>query len=188
MTGKVVLQVRRRLILLHLYIAALLAPMVFLVAISGGLYLVGVKGSVASTPVSVPAGVEIDPSSSTIDEDVRTLLSDIGIEHDFEYVKVSGDTLLTRPTSRTHYEIRVGEDSSVEMRRNVPDLQYRMIELHKGHGPGLFRHFQKVTAVGLLLIVISGLMMGLASSKLRTSAVLTACGGLILFLLLVLLA
>ena len=36
---------------LHLYAAAFLAPLLLFVAISGGLYLVGIKGTVTSTPV-----------------------------------------------------------------------------------------------------------------------------------------
>ena len=37
---------RKQLLTLHMYVAAFFAPAVFLVAISGGLYLAGVKGSV----------------------------------------------------------------------------------------------------------------------------------------------
>ena len=41
---------------LHLYLAAFLAPGLLVMAISGGLYLIGITGTLSSTPVSVPAG------------------------------------------------------------------------------------------------------------------------------------
>ena len=37
---------RKTLITIHMYLSAFFAPMVLLVAISGGLYLIGIKGSV----------------------------------------------------------------------------------------------------------------------------------------------
>ena len=184
---RVLSRTKRALIHIHLYAAAFLAPMVILVSISGGLYLIGIKGSVSSTPVALPAGSSIDPKSPTLDDDMRVLLEAAGVEHDFEYLKVSGDTLLTRPTSRIHYQVNVGGDT-LEMQRNVPDLQHRMIELHKGHGPQLFKQFQKVMAVGLLVILISGLAMGLVAKRLRARTMGIVAAGLLIFLLLVLLA
>ena len=168
---------------LHLYAAAFLAPLLLFVAISGGLYLVGIKGTVTSTPVAVPSGVVMNPASDALEADVRALLHDIGITHDFEYVKKSGNTLYTRPTSRLHYEISVADDS-VAVKRNVPNLQKRLIELHKGHGPLWFKDFQKVLASGVLFIVFSGLWLGLSSPGLRARTIATGIVGLTAFLIL----
>ena len=168
---------------LHLYAAAFFAPTLLLVVISGGLYLVDIKGTVTSTPVAVPSGVVINPASASLEADVRALLRDIGITHDFEYVKKSGNTLYTRPTSRTHYEISVADDS-VTVKHNVPDLQKRLIELHKGHGPLWFKDFQKVLAVGVLFIVLSGLWLGLSSAGLRARTIATGVIGLAVCLIL----
>ena len=168
---------------LHLYMAAFFAPTLLLLAISGGLYLIGVKGTVSSTPVAVPTGTVINLASPSLEADVRALLRNLGIVHDFEYVRKSGDTLFTRPTSRTYYEISVA-NNSVEVKRNVPDLQKRMIELHKGHGPLLFKDFQKILAVGLLFLVFSGLRLGLSSAGLRMKTIATGVGGLVIFLIL----
>ena len=168
---------------LHLYTAAFFAPALLFVAISGGLYLVGVKGTVTSTSVAVPSGVGMNPASASLETDVRALLRAIGVTHDFEYVKKSGNTLYTRPTSRTHYEISVAADA-VTVKHNVPDLQKRLIELHKGHGPLWFKDFQKVLAVGVLFIVLSGLWLGLSSAGLRTRTIATGVIGLTVCLIL----
>ena len=40
---------------IHLYIAAFFSPMLLMMAVSGGLYLLGIKGTVEKTPVEVTA-------------------------------------------------------------------------------------------------------------------------------------
>ena len=47
---------RKLLITIHMYLAAFFAPAVLLVAISGGLYLIGVKGEVEQETIT-PAAV-----------------------------------------------------------------------------------------------------------------------------------
>ncbi len=173
---------------LHLYTAAFLAPMLLLVATSGGLYLIGIKGSVSSSSVIAVPGTTLDLSSDTLEADVRALLSAAGVTDGFEYIKQSGSTLTTRPTSRVYYEIRPGDGQSgetVQITRNEPDLQKMMIELHKGHGPLLFKDFQKVLAVGLLFIVISGMWLGVSSTGLRKKSLLTSGLGLLIFVALI---
>ena len=77
----------------HIYVSAFLTPMVMLVAISGGLYLLGIKGTISREQVPLSAGVSIDPNSASLEDDVRQMLSDLGIQHDFEYLKEDGTTL-----------------------------------------------------------------------------------------------
>ena len=169
------------MIKLHLIGSAFFAPMVLLVAISGGLYLLGAKGQFAVTEVDTPAGVTLDPDSATLEDDVRGLLAGLGIDHRFEYLKVAGNTLTTRPTSRVNYVLVVG-DSRVAMTRNEPNLAKNLIELHKGHGPLVFKHFQKFMAAGLLFILVSGVALGFVSSKLRLLTVVVSAAGLLVFM------
>lgn len=250
---------RNTLIKAHLLFAAFLAPMVLLVAISGGLFLLGVEGSYDVTPTTLPFGATLDPESPTLDDDLRRVFDNAGIDYDFERIGVTtgtaeihgdhthddtpaesaGDgghhdtpadspsddghhhgsadesdghhhdtpddsgmeqeseaapesttvtTLTTYPTSRTNYQVTIAADGSLEAKRRVPSLQKRMIELHRGQGPALFKHFQRLMALGLLAIVTIGLIMGLTSPALRTTTLATAAAGLLLFLLLTLLA
>lgn len=166
----------------HLLIAAFFAPMLFAMAMSGGLYLIGVKGTVDQTPVELIAPVSLDPGSATLEEDVRALLNANDIDHEFEYVKKSGSVLYTRPTSRDYYEINLASESPV-LTHNRPDLQKRLVELHKGHGPVLFKDLQKVMATGLLLVLLSGVWLGLSSPRLRVTTAITTTAGLTVFLL-----
>ena len=176
---------RKLLITIHLYLAAFFAPAVLLVAISGGLYLVGVKGEVDQETIYSSSSVTIDSKSASLHADVAALLAAAGVKsYSYEYVKVKGANLYTRPTSSDHYIIAIGE-GAVEVIHARPSLQSRMIELHKGHGPSLFKTFQKVFAVGLIFIILSGLWMGVSAARLRRSTLLTAAAGAIVFALLV---
>ncbi len=173
---------RKLWINIHLYLAAFFAPMLLLVAVSGGLYLIGEKGNVEKEAIALPADTQLDPNSKALKPQIEQLLSAAGIDHSFEYVKVKGNTLFTRPTSRTHYQFNIS-DAGVRATRNEPDLQGSMIELHKGHGPTLFKTLQKALAVGLLIIVLSGLWLGLTSAGLRLTTSLVTGLGLVAFIL-----
>lgn len=177
---------RKLLITIHMYLAAFFAPAVLLVAISGGLYLAGVKGNVVQETIYSSNEISIDSKSTSLHDDVAALLVSAGVKsYNFEYVKVSGATLYTRPTSSDHYLIE-RTDEGVDVIRVQPNLQSRMIELHKGHGPAAFKTFQKAFAVGLTFIILSGLWLGISAARLRRSTLLTAAAGTTLFVLLLL--
>ena len=168
---------------LHLCVAAFLAPVVLLMAVSGGLYLLGIKGKVTETPVNLGSGATLDLADADLETAVRQLLADAGIKHRFEYLKREDGTLTTRPTSRVHYVLRVDQDG-VRATRGEPNLQKRLIELHKGHGPTAFKTFQKILAAGLLIIVGTGFWLGLSAAGLRVRMAAISGAGLLLFIFL----
>ena len=166
---------------IHLYVAAFFLPMLLAMAVSGGLYLLGVKGSVDSTPVSLSATKALFADSRTLDRDVRELLNANGIAHDFEYIKVSGSKVITRPTSTNYYEFIIHEGEA-QATLNRPDLIKSLVELHKGHGPLFFKDLQKLMALGLLIVLLSGFWLGASSAGLRVPTLLTTLAGLLVFL------
>jgi hypothetical protein len=168
---------------IHLYVAAFFLPMLFAMAASGGLYLLGFKGSVDSSPVSLLTIKLLTADSETLDNDVRELLNSNGVEHDFEYIKISGDKFITRPTSTDFYELTI-HDNEVQATLNQPDLIKSLVELHKGHGPLLFKDLQKLMALGLLIVILSGFWLGASSAGLRVTTLLTTLAGLLVFLVL----
>ena len=187
----------------HLCVASFFAPVLLLMAISGGLYLVGVEGSVKETPVTVPAGATLDLDSHHLEDEVRELLMDAGIDHRFESIGGAAHdhsagghghnggtvkegeavTLTTYPTSRVYYVLQVGADG-VQVTRHEPDFQERLIRLHTGNGPSAFTYLQRFMAVGLVLMVLSGFSIGLAAVRLRTLALSLGGLGLLLFVVL----
>lgn len=169
--------------LMHLCVAAFLAPVVLLMAVSGGLYLFGIKGKVTEVPVDLQPGASLDLAAADLGAAVRQLFADAGIEHRFEYLKREDGMLTTRPTSRVHYVLLVDQDG-VRATRNDPSLQKSLIELHKGHGPTAFKTLQKVLAAGLLVIVSTGFWLGLSAVGLRVRMAAIGAAGLLLFILL----
>jgi hypothetical protein len=176
------LRVSRRLFInIHLYLSAFFAGVVVLMALSGGLYLLDIKGENAQSVVAVidgGAALLSDPTK----EAVSAAIARAGVSgFDFDYVRTSGSKVYTRPTSATNYVLEVVDDS-ITVTRQVPDLQKRMIELHKGHGPTLFRTFEKVFAAGMVFIILSGVWLGLSAERLRKPTLLAAGSGLMVFL------
>jgi len=172
---------RRLLISLHLYLSAFFAGVVVVMALSGGLYLLGVKGDVEATMLGdFPGGRALleDPSVDA----VTAMLTRAGVEgFDFDYVRASGKRLYTRPTSRTYYLLEVRGDR-VAVTRNQPDLQKVMIELHKGHGPTVYKTFEKLFAAGMLFIILTGVWLGLSAPRLRRPTLIAVGSGLLVFL------
>ena len=177
---------RKLIITIHMYLSAFFAPAVLLVALSGGLYLVGIKGTVEQEVIYRSETTSIDSNSTSLKADVTASLATAGVtSYTFEYVKVKGSTLYTRPTSSDHYIINLNSDG-LEVIFAQPSLQSRLIELHKGHGPTAFKTFQKAFAVGLIFIILSGLWLGFSAARLRKSTSLTLAAGTLVFGLLLL--
>ena len=183
---------RRKILTLHLLLAAFMAPAFIMVAVSGGLFLLGVKGAEAETNISAPSqetfDIVIDESRnpSDLEADVRALINQLGLDIDFEYLRVRGTSLTTRPTSREHLFVS-NTDQGLEILKRTPDLQSSMMELHKGHGPTLYKTYQKWVAVGLIFVMLSGLWMGLSNKALRQRTLVSLGLGLVTFVVLILL-
>jgi len=179
---------RKTLINLHLLFAGFLAPAFLLMAVSGGLYLIGNKGDFKAAPVSLPAQATLDFNSPNIDAEVKALLSSAGIDHEFGYVKSRGaNKIHLRPTNRTYLEF-VQTPQGLTASRVTPDFQGSMIELHKGHGPKLFKTYQKLVAIGLIGVVFGGVLVGLLARAYRRKTLAALAVGTLLFLILALFA
>ena len=181
-------KLRKNLINLHLLFAGFLAPAFLLMAISGGLYLIGNKGEFKATPISLPANAALDFKSPSIEADVKALLKEAGVKHSFGYVKSRGaNKIHLRPTNRAYLEFEQTA-SGLTAKRVVPDFQGSMIELHKGHGPSLFKLYQKAVALGLIGVVFGGVFVGLLARAYRRKTISPLAIGTILFFILALFA
>ena len=95
---------------LHLYVAAFFTPVLLIIVISGGLYLIGIKGTTVETDIALPANATLDLDAGDLKEEVDKLLRAAGIKHSFGYIKRDGSTLTTRPTSRTNYVLKMTDE------------------------------------------------------------------------------
>ena len=76
-------------------------------ALSGGLYLIGIKGTIAQARVGLAASGEQLLAEPGI-EAVQAALTDVGVKgFEFDYVKQKGSQLITRPTTKPFYTLDV---------------------------------------------------------------------------------
>lgn len=171
---------RKLIVTIHLYLAALFAPAILIMAITGGSYLMGWKGSTEQTEVARLPEVQLPDDADQRAARIRTLLAEAGLDSDFEYVKTKGNKFQTRPSSSTHYLLTQESDVLVIERVN-PDFLASLIELHKGHGPGVFRIYEQILALVLVLVMLSGLYVGYMTKAYRRPTLIMTGTGLLLF-------
>lgn len=171
---------RKIFVSIHLYLAAFFAPIVIIMAISGGLYLLDFEGETTRTVVGYVADAHLDAESATLTVDVSALLASLNIDTRVEEVRVRGDNFYTRPSSRKNYTLRQMDDGVSVEEANL-DLQAMMMELHKGHGPKVYVLLEKIFALGLVLIMFSGLYLGWMSPMYKRKTLLLSGAGLIVF-------
>ncbi len=95
-------------------------------------------------------------------------------------------TLTTQPAYKTHFRITVNPDGNTAIEKRTPDLQRRLIGLHRGEAQAPFKYLQYAMAAGLLCVLALGLYMGLSTRQLRRPTAAAAAIGLVLFLVLAL--
>lgn len=175
-------KIRKYLVLAHLWLAGIMAPAFALHAISGGLYLMNIKGEAATERVALPVNSQLDFTSATLEADVRALLKQANIKYNFEYVKNRGSVIQLRPTSKTYLEFKQ-TPQGLSATRVKPNTIRSMMELHKGHGPQLFKTYQKLVALFLLGVVFGGIFVGLLSKAYRRQTGIAVVIGFVVFLL-----
>ncbi|MXO87065.1 hypothetical protein GRI38_13605 [Altererythrobacter aurantiacus] len=178
---------RNIFVLFHLFAASLLAPMFLMVAITGANYLLGFEGETRETPISLPVGMTFDAEADDTEEKVRSVLSTNELPADFDYLRTRPGSITTRPTSRDYVQF-TEEDGVWSATLYEPNLQYSFMELHKGHGPQLFRTYQIVAGIVLFLVTIGGLVVGLMAKTYRRKTIYSTIGGTLVFAALAFLA
>jgi len=175
-------KLRKYLVLAHLWAAGLMAPAFALHAISGVLYLMNIKGEAGTERISLPNEAVLDFSSPTLEADVRNFLLAANIKHDFEYVKNRGALIQLRPTSRTYLEFKQTSEG-LSATRVKPNFVRSMMELHKGHGPRIFKSYQKLVGFLLLAVVFGGVLVGLLAKAYRRQTLISVVLGVLFFTL-----
>jgi len=180
-------KLRQLLVLLHLFAAGFMAPAFMLVAITGGMHMVGGVESETKTEIALPAGTVIDLKSSTVEADIRALLKSSNIDHDFEYLKNRGTTAQTRPTSRPYISFKQKEGVWTA-EKVTPNFMKAAMEIHKGHGPKILRAYHKLVALMLFGVIFGGILVGLLAKAYRRKTIGALAVGSLLYLALIFLA
>jgi hypothetical protein len=178
------LKFRKILILFHLLVAGFMAPAFILVAITGGLHMVGGGEKQDIQPIILTENSSLDFNSKTIEADVRTLLKSVGVNHNFEYLKNRGTSAQTRPTSRQYVSFKIS-NNELKAELVTPNFQKAMMEIHKGHGPKILRSYHKLVALLLFTVVLGGILVGLMSKIYRKKTIVSLFLGSLIYVLLI---
>lgn len=170
-------KIRKILISVHLYTAAFITPFLLIMGVSGALYVSGNNGTATKTELAIIDNFPVDPKNNpNMEADVRALLARLDIDLPVDYVRGRKGFLQTRPTHKPFITI-AEEGGTATVTLNEPDFFYSLMELHKGHGPRIFRSFETIVGIGLILIVLGGVIVGLlAPGYKKPTIVMTLLG------------
>ncbi|PIR30364.1 MAG: hypothetical protein COV38_06330 [Bdellovibrionales bacterium CG11_big_fil_rev_8_21_14_0_20_38_13] len=166
---------------IHLYLAAFFLPFLLLMPITGVSYLLGEKGAKVSR-VEFSTN-EVPPQDKNQQKEwIKNQFENNKIDFDWEYIKPNGNDLILRPSSKDHYIVSVQADKT-DFIKIEPNLLLKLIELHKGHGPSLFKSLEISAGIGLILLTISGIFLSFYSRSLRKKFLLPLIIGSIVTIL-----
>lgn len=171
---------RKTLINIHLILTAFFLPFLLHMPLSGTLYLLGIKGEV-HRELAFTSTESFEMNKESILEQFKKN----GIDYNFEYIRGNGKNVTLRPSSKVHYQVHQ-KGNVTEFTKLSPNFVASMMELHKGHGPQLFKTLETVFGVGLLLTTISGVLLLFGVSAYLSMAMIPFGIGTVLFLLTVL--
>ena len=175
---------RKLFLNIHLYLAAFFLPFLLLMPITGVSYLLGEKGAKISR-VEFSTN-EVPPQDKTQQKEwIKNQFENNNIDFDWEYIKPNGNDLILRPSSKDHYIVSVQADKT-DFIKIEPNLLLKLIELHRGHGPALFKSLEISAGIGLILLTISGIFLSFYSRSLRKKFLLPLIIGSIVTVLAIL--
>lgn len=156
---------RKYFIYVHLALAAFFLPYMLLMPISGTWHLLKLPEDQTKTESFKIIGTV--PSNSPEKEIFfREEFKKQNLDYSFEYLKDNGKDYTFRPTSREYYTATV-DGNSIAFTKINPGFSRRLMEIHKGHGPGLIRTLEIGFGFALFLVTLSGLWLAFTVKKYR---------------------
>jgi hypothetical protein len=178
---------QRQLITLHLYLAAFFLPIALMFAATGGLYTVSIKGQYEETAhqIAIPAPLEANlPALTTLAAaELERLgiavptgaagLRKAGTSFELEWTGVERDIAL-RPTTEPLIATLVVKETTPWR---------HLVQLHKAKGSDLAKVISVLWAIGLVLILASGMTMALNVPIYRRKALWAGAAGMATFVI-----
>lgn len=172
---------RNKLINIHLYCACFCSVVLLVFAFTGALHLLNYKELESVQKIEVLKNNDF-LSPSNIDSNISKYLSTRDSKYSYEYLKIKGKTVVTRPTTRDYYKFEVLPSGETEVTKVVPSLRKRLFEFHKGHGRKFSRVVNAIFGLVLIFTILTGLWLGLQNKQIRNATIATSLISLIIFL------
>lgn len=168
---------RSWMVQMHLILAALFLPLMFMMPVSGALYLLDWKGDQSKEAVFAVEG-SVPEGKAEQEAFFAEQFKKQGVDFDFEYIKATSTEYIFRPSSRVHY-MAAPADGKLMMYKLNPSFIKRMMEVHKGHGPRLVRNLEIAFGISLLLVALSGVWIAIVTPIYRRAMLISFVVGLV---------
>ncbi len=180
---------RFKIVQLHMLLSSFVLPAVLLYILSGVLYTLGVKGSVAKQTFTVALERPFTPDLEFLTGVVAKTLAEKSL------VFPDGDPSLKKSKSgykfllsSLRYSVTVvgkkGEPS-VEFTYRERSVLTQVMRIHRGEAGTMFKVVSIMAVAGLLLVFASGLYMAYTMPKFRRPSLIATGLGLLLLLVMV---
>lgn len=177
---------RRKLTMLHLTLAAFFFPVALMFAFTGGLYTLAIKGGyqdeVRQLSLARPLTADLAALVTLAQEELNATGDDLpsggaslkkaGNSFELEWTGVERDVIL-RPTA---------DPLRAELLIKDTDNWRHFVQLHKAKGSDIAKGISVAWAVALVLILLSGVTMGLTAPAFRGLTAQSMAWGFVTFL------
>lgn len=176
---------RRTLTTLHLLLAAFFLPVALMFAFTGGLYTVAIKGNYQEASHSLALAEPLRPELPLLLALAEDALREAGV------TRPSGGASVKK--AGTSFELEwTGVERDVVLKPTADPLVAtllirdtgpwrHLVQLHKAKGSELAKAISVIWALGLVVILVSGLVMAWVAPAFRPLAIRASLAGLVSF-------
>lgn len=158
---------RKYLVYTHIVLSSFYLPFLSVVALSGGLHLLGIKGQQVRTEI-FKIYTEMPESIEEVEDVFVKIFKENGIDYKFEYIVKRNEDYIFRPTTREHYIAQwTNQSKYYSIFKVEPNWVSKLMELHKGHGSTWSRGYRAGLGFALLAISITGVLLASPVRKYR---------------------
>lgn len=181
---------RFKIVQLHMLLSSFVLPAVLLYIVSGALYTLDVKGSVAKQTFIVALEKPFEPNLELLIGVIEKTLLDKAL------VLPNGDSYLKKSKDGYKFlwgDLRYSVTAVAKKDTSLVEFTYRersfltqVMRIHRAEAGTAFKFVSIMAVLGLLLVFVSGLYMAYTMPKFRNpSLIATGLGTLILFVVFV---
>lgn len=164
----------------HAYLAMFFLPAVILFAVTGSLYIFGVKGDLNTKSYQIQLSQSLPRPLALNIEAQEKVMVDYAREHGIEVPEGKAQkgrmgVTLGNPAGYHLVLIPDRTENSAELQVNQPGLYYKIVLLHKAKCGWVFKSFGVATGICLVLLYVSGIILIWKNIRLKNKA-LILCG------------
>jgi hypothetical protein len=170
----------------HNYLSMFFLPVALLYAVTGGLYIMGVKGGTDRQVIEVATEQPLPQDAGTLQAFVEAHLQGRGLRLPEGNAQFARGRFLWGQPSGYHVMLEPLEGSTgTRILCNTPGLHSRMVMLHKAKCGTPFKVLSIAFAAAMTLIYLSGIVIGWRAVSLRKTFMAALAGGTLVTLILV---